>query len=324
MHKEVVPAAVRTVALTKRFGRRTALDRVDLEVPAGSVFGYLGPNGAGKTTTIKLLAGLYRPSSGSALVMGRDTVTDRDLVQGTIGYLPGDFTGYADHSGERFLGFIGALRGGVDWDFVRLLAERFDIDLTRRLGHLSHGNRQKIGIIQAFMHKPRLLLLDEPTNGLDPLMQREFLSLLRETRAQGATVLLSSHVLSEVSAVADTIGIINDGRLLAIRSMTQLHADAVRRVDLTFAESVPLRALRRAAGVRAVDVSGLVAQVVVSGSLAELVQAAAPYRVVDVQTHETDLSDVFLSYYGKNGADRDDVGLHQGPVGPAQDVARVG
>jgi len=317
-------AAVQTIALTKRFGRRTALDRVDLDVPVGSVFGYLGPNGAGKTTTIKLLAGLYRPSAGRALVLGQDTVLDRDVVQGTIGYLPGDFTGYADHTGERFLGFIGALRGGIDWDHVHLLAERFDIDLSRRLGHLSHGNRQKIGIIQAFMHKPRLLLLDEPTNGLDPLMQREFLSLLRETRARGGTVLLSSHVLSEVSAVADTIGIISEGRLLAVRSMTQLHADAVRRVDLTFAEAVPVGALRRAAGVRAVDVSGQVAQVAISGSLAELVQAAAPYRVVDVQTHETDLSDVFLGYYSKNGADRDDVGLHQGTLGPAQDVARVG
>jgi len=316
--------AVRTSQLTKRFGKRTALDAVDLEVAPGSIFGYLGPNGAGKTTTIKLLAGLFRPSAGRASVLGLDTVRDRDRIQATLGYLPGDFTGYADHTGTRFLEFLGALRGGVDWTYVERLAERFDIDLSRRLGQLSHGNRQKIGIIQAFMHRPQLLLLDEPTNGLDPLMQREFLALLRETRAAGDTVLLSSHVLSEVSEVADTVGILNEGKLLATRSMQRMRDDAVRRVDLTFDDQVPAAPIRRAAGVRDVRIDGLTAHVGVCGSMAELFSAVAPYGVVDVQTHETDLSDFFLSYYGRDRRDDDDLGLRESTVGPAQGAARVG
>ena len=187
----------------------------------------------------------------------------------------------------------------------------------------SHGNRQKIGIIQAFMHHPRLLILDEPTNGLDPLMQREFLALLRETRDEGGTVLLSSHVLSEVSAVADTVAMLNQGHLLATRSMSQLREDAVRRVDLRFAGLVPEEAISRSPGVRQVEISGQTVHLGVSGSLAELLRAVAPYDVEDVQTHETDLADVFLSYYDKE-EENGDHGLRESTLGPAQGTARVG
>ena len=231
--------AVRTVGLTKTFGSRAAVADLDLVVRRGSIFGYLGPNGAGKTTTIKLLTGLYRPTAGRATVLGTDVAADRDAVQARIGYLPGDFAGYPDHTGRRFLTLLGSLRGGVDGHYVHELAERFHLDLDRRLGTLSHGNRQKVGIIQAFMHRPDLVVLDEPTNGLDPLMQHEFLSLLRETRAAGATVLLSSHVLSEVSAVADDVGILAEGRLLATRSMSRLREESARRIDLRFRTRCP-------------------------------------------------------------------------------------
>lgn len=315
--------AVRTVELTKRFGRRTAVSALDLEVPRGRIFGFLGPNGAGKTTTIKLLTGLYRPTTGSASVLGFDTVRQRDRVQGHIGYLPGDFAGYADHTGARFLGLIGALRGGVDRDYVDQLAERLHVDLDRRLGTLSHGNRQKIGIIQAFMNRPALIILDEPTNGLDPLVQREFLSMLREERDAGNTVLLSSHVLSEVAAVADAVAIIDNGTLLTVRSMSELHADSSRRVDLRFDDQVPVVVLRNAPGVQSVHVSGLVAEVSVRGSLAELFKSAAPYGVVDVRTHESDLADVFLGYYKPEGGD-DAQRLSQGSLGPTQEPSRLG
>jgi len=316
--------ALQAVGLCKRFGRREALRDLDLAVPPGTIFGYLGPNGAGKTTTIKLLAGLYRPSAGRALVLGCDLATDRDAAQSRIGYLPGDFTGYADHTGERLLGLIGALRGGVDWTYVRSLADRFSLDLSRRLGTLSHGNRQKVGIVQAFMNRPEVLLLDEPTNGLDPLMQREFLSLLRETRQSGRTVLLSSHVLSEVSAVADTIGILSEGRLLATKSMRQLHADAVRRIDLLFDDQVPVGPIRSSRGVRGVEVSGLTAHVRVAGSMADLLRAVAPYGVVDLTTHETDLSDIFLSYYRERGETGDAQRLSESAVGPAEKPSGLG
>lgn len=316
--------AVRTSGLTKHFGRRVALQDLDLEVPVGSVFGYLGPNGAGKTTTIKLLAGLYRATAGRAIVLGADVSAQRDTVQGRIGYLPGDFAGYADHTGRRLIGLLGALRGGIDWKQVGDLAERFDVDLDRRLGTLSHGNRQKIGIIQAFMGRPELLILDEPTQGLDPLMQREFLALLRETASSGRTVLLSSHVLSEVEAIADTVAILDEGRLVAARSMAELHAQAVRRVELRFDDQVPVGALQQAAGVRRVEVIGLVAHVTVTGSMADLFRAAAPYGVVDAITHETDLADLFLGFYKEGGEGRDAKHLRESAVGPTSESARLG
>jgi ABC-2 type transport system ATP-binding protein len=315
--------AVQTSGLTKHFGGRVALQDLDLEVPVGSVFGYLGPNGAGKTTTIKLLAGLYRPTAGGAIVLGADVCAQRDTVQGRIGYLPGDFAGYADHTGRRLIGLLGALRGGIDWKQVGELAERFGVDLDRRLGTLSHGNRQKIGIIQAFMGRPELLILDEPTQGLDPLMQREFLALLRETASSGRTVLLSSHVLSEVEAIADTVAILDEGRLLTTRSMAQLHAEAVRRVELRFDDQVPIAALQKAAGVRRVEVVGLVAHVTITGSMAHLFRAAAPYGVVDAITHETDLADVFLGFY-KEGGEGDAKHLREGAVGPTAESAHLG
>ncbi|MGD9958890.1 ABC transporter ATP-binding protein [Nocardioides sp.] len=316
--------AVSTLGLTKRFGSRVALSDLDLEVPVGSIFGYLGPNGAGKTTTIKLLAGLYRPTSGRAVVLGSDVATDRDGVQARIGYLPGDFTGYLDQTGRQFIGLLGALRGGADWDHVGSLARRLDLDLDRRMGTLSHGNRQKVGIVQALMGRPELLILDEPTQGLDPLMQREFLALLREVRDEGRTVLLSSHVLSEVEAVADTVGILDDGRLLATRTMTELHADAVRRMDLTFEDRVPAEALRAAAGVRCVEVTGPTAQITVTGSLADLFRVAAPYGVVDATTHQTDLADVFLGFYDERSGVSDAQHLHESAVGPAAKSSRLG
>lgn len=312
-----VEPAVRTSGLTKRFGDRFALRQLDLEVPAGCIFGYLGPNGAGKTTTIKLVAGLWRPTAGSVTVLGRDVTRDRDAVQGRVGYLPGDFAGYPDMTGRQLLGLLGSLRGGTDWAGVNGLAERFDLELDRRIGTLSHGNRQKVGIVQAFMGRPELLVLDEPTQGLDPLMQREFLDLLRETREQGRTVLLSSHVLAEVEEIADVVGILDRGRLLATRTMAQLHADAVRRVDLRFEHAPLVEALRAAAGVRTVDVVDLTAHVTVTGSMAELLRVAAPHGVADVTTHETDLAALFLGFYDEGGerprADR----LREGAVGPA-------
>jgi len=316
--------AILTDALTKSFGKRRALIDLDLVVPQGVVFGYLGPNGAGKTTTIKLLAGLYRPTAGRAWVFGTDVTSDRDRVQRMIGYLPGDFTGYADQTGEQFLQLIGSLRGGVDWSTVARLAERFDVDIRRRIGTLSHGNRQKIGIIQAFMNEPPLLILDEPTQGLDPLMQREFLALVRETRASGRTVLLSSHVFSEVESVADDVGILRDGRLLTSLSMRELHASAVRRIDLRFDGAVPDAGIRAAEGVRDLQVVDHTAHVTITGSTADLLRVAAPYGVVDITTHEADLADVFLGFYQAREEGNNAQHLSESVVGPTPQPSLLG
>ena len=290
---------VRTRELTKHYGRTVALESLDLEVPPGIVFGCLGPNGAGKTTAIRLLVGLLRPTRGHVEVLGTDATRHADDVQSRVGYLPGDFTAYPDLTGEQYLRYIGNLRGGVDADVVRLLAKRFELDLDRRIVALSHGNRQKVGIVQAFMSEPELLILDEPTSGLDPLMQREFLALVREVRDAGRTVFLSSHILSEVEAVADVVGILRRGHLVVVDEVEQLKRRALRRVDLHFAAPPPTRALAAVPGVQEVRVDGATAQVVVEGSMAELITTLAHYRVDDIVSHEADLEEVFLAHYAE-------------------------
>jgi ABC-2 type transport system ATP-binding protein len=288
---------IRTYGLTKHYRRTVALDSLDLGVPPGLVFGCLGPNGAGKTTAIRLLVGLLRPTRGRAEVMNIDTTRHPDRVQAVVGYLPGDFRAYPDLTGEQYLRYLGNLRGGVNWTAVTQLAERLKLDVSRRIGALSHGNRQKVGIVQAFMSDPELLILDEPTAGLDPLMQREFLTLVREARAAGRTVFLSSHILSEVEAVADQVGILRRGRLVVVDSVDNLRARALRRIDLTFAGDPPAAELAAVPGVREVQASGSTAHLVVEGSTADLIAALSPYRVEDVVSHEADLEEIFLAFY---------------------------
>ena len=290
---------IHTERLTKRYGRRPALTGLDLDVPTGALFGYLGPNGAGKTTTIRILAGLLRPTSGRATVLGADVVRDRESVQSRIGYLPGDFVAYPDLTAGDYLRYMRNLRGGVDPSSTARLAKRIDLDLGQVVGGMSHGNRQKVGIVQAFQHDPELLVLDEPTQGLDPLVQREFLAMLREARQAGKTVFLSSHVLSEVEAVADVVGILREGRLAEVASVAELKAKALRRLDLTFDGEVPADRLRTVPGVTEVHANGAGVQLVVEGSTAELFAVAAPYRITGVVSHEPDLEEIFLTYYGK-------------------------
>jgi ABC-2 type transport system ATP-binding protein len=295
-HPEGEPA-IRTTALTKRYGRTKALAGVDLQVERGTVFGYLGPNGAGKTTTIRILAGLMRPTAGHAQVFGHDVVADREHAQRCIGYLPGDFSPYPDLTAKEYLGYLANLRGGVDWTAAASIAKRLDLDLDGRIGALSHGNKQKVGIVQAFMHDPRLVILDEPTSGLDPLVQREFLQLVREVRDRGQTVFLSSHVLSEVEAVADVVAIVRKGRLMVTDTVANLEHQAVRRLDLVFAGTPPVSALAQVPGVHDVQASERTIHLAVEGSTAALLRVAAPYGVENVITHEPDLEDVFLGWY---------------------------
>jgi ABC-2 type transport system ATP-binding protein len=294
-------AAVRTVGLTKSFGRHLALDRVDLLVPRGVVFGYLGPNGAGKSTTIRILAGLIRASSGTVEVLGHDVTADRDAAQRLVGYLPGDFIAYPDLTGAQYLHHLSCLRGGAGASAIDPLAARLDLPLDRRIGALSHGNRQKVGIVAAFMHRPPLLILDEPTAGLDPMGQREFLAMVREARDEGRTVFLSSHVLSEVEAVADLVGILRTGRLVVTDSLENLQRQAVRRIDLFFGGPPPLEAIRGLVGVREAVASDRTLHVRVEGSTAGLLQVAAPYGVENVVTHEADLGEVFMGWYDVGG-----------------------
>lgn len=242
-----------------------------------------------------------RPSGGSAEVLGHDVVRGREAAQRCIGYLPGDFVGYPDLSGGQFLEYLSNLRGGIDPAVIKSLAKRLDLDLAVRIGALSHGNRQKVGIIQAFMHDPELLILDEPTSGLDPLVQREFLHMVREVRERGRTVFLSSHVLSEVEAVADVVAILRNGRLVVTDTVERLEHQAVRRIDLVFGGPPPAAELSGVPGVHDVQVTDRTAHLTIEGSTALLLSVAAPYGVENLVTHEPDLEDVFLGWYDEKG-----------------------
>ena len=230
----VVAAAIEASGLTKAFGVTVAVDRLDLRVEPGQVFGFLGPNGAGKTTTIRVLLDLHHPSSGSVRVLGFDSVRDSVAIHARCGYLPGDLELYPRMTGQHVLDWFARARGGIDTRLRDELVERFEVMLDRRIHELSKGNRQKIGLVLAFMHRPELLVLDEPTSGLDPLMQDEFHRLLRETTADGRTVFLSSHELDEVQRVADRVAIIKQGQLVVGDSVEALRRRAPQTIELRF------------------------------------------------------------------------------------------
>ncbi len=289
--------AIRTRGLTKHFGDFAALSGLDLEVHTGEVFGFLGPNGAGKSTTIRLLLDQIRPTAGGAEVLGKDAHDGSLQIRRQIGYVPGDLALYPKLTGAQTLAYFADLRGGVEQSYVDELAERLQADLTRKVGESSTGNRQKIGLIQAFMHRPSLLVLDEPTAGLDPLMQQEFHALVEEVRGEGRTVFLSSHTLSEVERVADRVGIIRRGHLVVVERVDELKRKAIRRLDFEFAEPVPADVFARVDAVRDVQVEGRHARVSFEGPVNQLLQAAMTHEVVNLNSRESDLEETFLAYY---------------------------
>ena len=238
-------SAIQTEGLTKDYGQHRGIFDLTLEVQEGEAFGYIGPNGAGKTTTLRLLMDLIRPDRGRASIMGMDAQRDGVKIRSLTGYLPGEPPEYPNHTGERILDLLAHLRGGVDPARISELAKRFELDLHRKYRTYSHGNKQKVWLIQAFMHNPRLLFLDEPTTGLDPLMQQIFRDVVREAREGGATVFLSSHVLPEVQEICDRIGVVHDGSLRQIGTMDELRISHVHRVDATVEKEIELHAARQ-------------------------------------------------------------------------------
>jgi ABC-2 type transport system ATP-binding protein len=288
--------------VTKRFGPVVAVDRVSFDVHTGEVVGFLGPNGAGKTTTMRMVLDAIRPSAGRVRVFGEDPRRGGPRLRRRIGYVPGDLTLYNHMTGRHLLQFFGSLRGDDTADLAaNALAQRLHVDLDKPIGTLSRGNRQKVGILQAFVHDPELLLLDEPTTGLDPLAQREVRAMMREATARGAAVFLSSHVLSEVQRVADRVAIIRAGRLVTIEPIHELETQALRVVEIRFSGPVPTDAFAHLPGVQHVDIEGDLLRASVVGPVDALVKAAARYTVESIAGHEAELEDVFLSYYGRAG-----------------------
>jgi ABC-2 type transport system ATP-binding protein len=296
-------AIIRTEKLTKSYGSHRGIVDVDLEVAKGEVFGFLGPNGAGKTTTIRVLLDLIRPTSGKAFVFGLESSVAPVSIHRRIGYLPGEFALYDRLTGRQTLEYFGNLRGGVDRAYQAQLIERFDLDPGRRFREYSKGNKQKVGLVAALQHKPELLLLDEPTAGLDPLVQQTFFELLREQIKDGATVFLSSHILSEVERSCDRVAIIREGRLVQVDRVDALRDLAHHQVELRFAGKPPVADFAKLAGVSDVVVEDHLLRLRVFGPITPVVMAAARLGVTDFLSREPSLEETFLAQYGRESAE---------------------
>ncbi|MFV2038959.1 MAG: ABC transporter ATP-binding protein [Acidimicrobiales bacterium] len=301
--------AIELESLTKFYGPHRGIEDTDLTVETGQVFGFLGPNGAGKSTTMRVLLDLHRPTSGRATVLGLDSRRDSVAVRRRTGYLAGDVALYKRLTAREHLNWLARLRGGVAQVRIEGLAERLGLDLSREVGELSKGNRQKVGLVQAFMHEPDLLVLDEPTSGLDPLVQHTFQSMAREAAAEGRTVFLSSHIIDEIDRTADRVAIIREGRLVTVETIDSLRARSLREVRITFDHAVDHAEFADLHEVH--DVSGDDRKLVIRtrGDIDAIVKRAARHHVVDLVSQQADLEAVFLAFYaGTNGPD--DTGGH--------------
>ena len=293
--------AIQVRGLTKSYGKVRALCGIDLQVQRGEVFGFLGPNGAGKTTTIRCLLDMIRPDGGKAMLLGLNPQTESVAVQSRTGYLPGEMQYYDNFTVERQLRFFNDLRGGcVIWQSICTLADRLNLDLKQQIKNLSKGNKQKIGIIQALMHRPELLLLDEPTSGLDPLMQREVITLLHEANADGATIFFSSHIMSEVESVAGRVAIIRAGEIVEIAETSNLTRRTLNRLMVRFKEPVETSALENQPGVQVLYRDGgnnLTLQV--AGDMEPVIRVLGTLPVLDLETERPSLEEIFMTYYKK-------------------------
>lgn len=279
-----------------------ALRDLTLQVRPGEVYGFLGPNGAGKSTTIRTLMNYIQPTSGSATIFGRDIVQDSVAIKPAIGYLAGDGAVYSKLTGQQFLEYLGELQPPPSQAYKRELAKRLQATLDKPLGTLSRGNRQKISIIQAFMHQPKLLILDEPSSGLDPLMQEVFYELVTESKARGAAIFMSSHILGEVQRICDRVGIIRDGALVAERNIAEMAKEAAQTFDLVFKDKAPVSELKKLPGVHnIVQTSPSGVTLHVRGELSPLFALLARYTVTKIDTRELDLEDAFMHYYQPGG-----------------------
>jgi len=292
-------AIIQTNQLTKSYGRSRGIIDVTFDIQEGEVFGFLGPNGAGKTTTMRTLMGLLRATSGSATIGGLDCWTQSTEVKQLVGYLPGEFSFDPGLHGAQIIEYLGHLRGGVDQAYVRSLVERLGLDPSKRFRAYSHGNKQKLGLVQAFMHQPRLLILDEPTSGLDPLNQQEFYTMVAEIHAEGRTVFLSSHILPEVEQTCDRVAIIREGRLVTIDQVSALKTIRQRDVEIAFADPASVDWFKPIADVTKVaqGADERTLHLVVQGDLAQIIQIAGQHGATNIATHEPSLEEAFLRFY---------------------------
>jgi ABC-2 type transport system ATP-binding protein len=293
-------ATLTVEGLSKSYRNKRGINEVSFEVMQGEVFGFLGPNGAGKTTTIRLLMALLRADKGQARIAGMDVWEDSVAIKRLVGYVPGEPALDGGLRGGQILEYFANLRGGVDKAWLKQLVERLDLDLSRKYRQYSSGNKRKVVLVQAFMHRPKVLILDEPTNGLDPLGQQEFARMVQEVKEEGRTVFLSSHMLSEVEQTCTRVGIIREGKMVRIGSVSELKDIKRHEITITFKEAnVPVAAFDHLAGVSGVEMGldGHTMRMSVQGEADGVVKAAAKYGVVSLNSHEPSLEDIFLRYY---------------------------
>ena len=296
-------AIIETEGLTKSYGTKRGIVDVTFKVDEGEVFGFLGPNGAGKTTTIRVLMALLHADTGGARIAGKDCWQDSVEIKRLIGYVPGEPALDPNLTGGQILEYFAHLRGGVDEAYLKQLIQRLDLDTNRKFRQYSTGNKRKVVLIQAFMHKPRVLILDEPTSGLDPLNQQEFDGMVREAQKEGRTVFLSSHVLSEVEKTCDRVGIIRDGRLVKIGGVHELTDIKRYEITISFATPVPSDAFAKLDGVVEVKTlnNGSAVSLAIQGTADAVIKEAARYPVVSLTSYEPSLEDIFLRYYEHDG-----------------------
>ncbi|HXN01814.1 MAG TPA: ABC transporter ATP-binding protein [Candidatus Dormibacteraeota bacterium] len=296
-------AMIDVQGLSKSYGSKLGITDVSFQVEEGDVFGFLGPNGAGKTTTIRLLMALLHADRGTARIAGLDCWEKSVEIKRLIGYMPGEPALDPNLTGGQILEYFAHLRGGVDQAYLKQLTERFELDTSRKFRQYSTGNKRKVVLIQAFMHRPRLLILDEPTSGLDPLNQQEFDRMVLEARNEGRTVFLSSHVLSEVEKTCTTVGIIRDGSLVRIGDVAEVKAIKRYEVTITFANAVPAETFKTVDGVIEVETlnHGHGVRLTMQGPADAVIKAAAHYPVVSLTSYEPSLEDIFLRYYEADG-----------------------
>lgn len=291
--------AIRTYRLTKYYGKSRGIENLSLEVKEGEIFGFLGPNGAGKTTTIRLLLGLLIPTRGSAKIFGKDVVRDSLSIRNEIGYIPGDVRLYPKMTGGYLLDYFSNFKPRKPPKLKAELVERFDLDLTKRVKDYSRGNRQKLAIIAALMHDPRLLMLDEPTLGLDPMMQREFYQVLKEFKSRGATVFLSSHILPEVERVCERVAVIGNGQLKAIETIEEIVGKKIHHLEVKFAEKVEPDFFNFP-GVSSLERhNNHTYSFFYKGEIDNLIKMLGKVKVADINLTHASLEEVFFEFYEK-------------------------
>lgn len=286
-------------SLSKRYGssKRLAIDSLSLNVNPGEIYGFLGPNGAGKSTTIRILLNFLQPTDGLAQVNGLDVVNDSLRIRQSIGYLSGDMALYPKMTGMHYLSYMSELQGLRDFTYQKELIKRLKPDLDKKMGELSRGNKQKIGIIQALMHKPEVLILDEPTTGLDPLMQEVFYDLLKQAKSRNATIFVSSHILSEVQKMCDRVGIIREGKLVGEREIAELASEATHTFDIEFSGKPPIAKLKKITGVTIQSSDKQSVTLHMHGRLSDLLAELAKHDVTHIDTRSLDLESEFMHFY---------------------------